>query len=769
MPRAGAVAAAAQLVTLVGVPGIGKSRLVQELFGVVEAEPDFTTWRQGRSLPYGEGVSFWALAEIVKGQAGMLESDSEEEASRKLAEAVQEVAHDAGEVDWMASRLRSLVGLQAEEQARASQSESFSAWRSFLEALADERPVVLVFEDLHWADDGLLDFVDQLVEWARSAPILVLCTARPELLERRPGWGGGKANASTISLPPLADEETARLLSTLLERPVLAAETQAELLARAAGNPLYAEQFARMLAERGSLEELALPETVQGIIAARLDHLSEAEKALLQDAAVVGKVFWLGAVCAADGRAEAEEALLRLERKELVQRARRSSVEGEAEYAFRHLLVRDVAYGQIPRAARAVKHLAAAEWVQALGRAEDHAEMLASHYSRALEYSRAAGREDGELVTRARRALRDAGERAASLQAWSPAAGFYEEALGLWPETDSEFAAVQFRCGEARFYRDGTGLDLVQAGVEGLAARAEPEIAGQAAVIAARIHWLVGDLDHDNAYGELALRLVGDRQDSAARVGALTRPVARQGFDGRFEAVIEQANKVLPDAERLGLFAEQVRLLNLRADSKVALGDDEGFADFAQAIALASEMRLYEQLQSTLNNKSAREIDLGRLEEAQKTLLELEANLERYSTDHEVRWVREIDSEMAYTGGRWHEALPILDRFLAESEAGAPHYLDSVVHSTRALIRRATGDRHGALEDSEKALESARRTRGGPARRPGYRLSRRSSARRGPYRRGSLTRSRGARPGEPRPQRLHGRRGGVGDARSGPD
>jgi tetratricopeptide (TPR) repeat protein len=391
-------------------------------------------------------------------------------------------------------------------------------------------------------------------------------------------------------------------------------------------------------------------------------------------------------------------------------RARRSSVEGGAEYAFRHLLVRDVAYGQIPRAARAVKHLAAAEWAQALGRAEDHAEMLASHYSRALEYSRAAGREDGELVTRARQALRDAGERAASLQAWSAAAGFYEEALGLWPETDSEFAAVQFRCGEARFHRDGTGLDLVQAGVDGLAASAEPEVAGQAAVIAARIHWLVGDLDHDNVYGELALRLVGDRQDSAARVGALTRLVARQGFDGRFEAVIEQANKVLPDAERLGLFAEQVRLLNLRADSKVALGDDEGFADFAQAIALASEMRLYEQLQSTLNNKSAREIDLGRLEEAQKTLLELEANLGRYSTDHEVRWVREIDSEMAYTGGRWHEALPILDRFLAESEAGAPHYLDSVVHNTRALIRRATGDRHGALEDSEKALESARRT-----------------------------------------------------------
>src|SRR5205823_8877004 len=177
---------ALQLVTLVGVPGIGKSRLVSELFRSIEAEPDFTHWRQGRSLPYGEGVTFWALAEIVKAQAGILESDSEDEVEAKLAAAVREVAADESEADWMAARLRSLVGLSAEDES-VPQSESFSAWRSFLEAVAEERPLVLVFEDLHWADDGLLDFVDQLVEWARSAPILVLCTARPELLERRPG------------------------------------------------------------------------------------------------------------------------------------------------------------------------------------------------------------------------------------------------------------------------------------------------------------------------------------------------------------------------------------------------------------------------------------------------------------------------------------------------------------------------------------------------------------------------------------------------------
>ena len=291
-----------QLVTLVGVPGIGKSRLVYELFQSIVAEPDFTTWRQGRSLPYGEGVSFWALAEIVKAEAGILESDSDADVAGKLHAAVVEVAADESESEWLAARLGNLVGLQSiDEVAGASQAESFSAWRRFIEALADRHPLVLVFEDLHWADDGLLDFIDQLVDWARSAPILVLCTARPELLERRPGWGGGKANASTLSLPPLEDEDTARLFSALLERAVLPAETQSVLLARAAGNPLYAEQYARMLLERGDAGDLPLPETVQGIIAARLDGLSDSEKTLLQDASVVGKVFWLGSLRAIGG------------------------------------------------------------------------------------------------------------------------------------------------------------------------------------------------------------------------------------------------------------------------------------------------------------------------------------------------------------------------------------------------------------------------------------------------------------------------------------
>jgi class 3 adenylate cyclase len=692
---------ALHLITLVGVPGIGKSRLVHELFRTIEAEPDFTHWRQGRSLPYGEGVSFWALAEIVKAQAGILESDSENEVETKLAAAVREVAADESEAEWMTARLRSLVGLAAEDESVA-QSESFSAWRSFLEAVAEDRPLVLVFEDLHWADDGLLDFVDQLVEWARSAPILVLCTARPELLERRPGWGGGKANAATISLPPLEDEDTARLFSSLLDRSVLPAETQTELLSRAAGNPLYAEQFARMLMERGSAEEL--PETVQGIIAARLDVLSEAEKALIQDAAVVGKVFWLGSVQAIGGveRGPAEEALLGLERKELVQRARRSSVEGEAEYAFRHLLVRDVAYGQIPRATRADKHRAAAEWVEGLGRPEDHAEMLASHYLSALEYARAAGAEDAALAAGARPVLRDAGERASALHAWTAAARFYSEALALWPKDDPERPYVEYRCALAQINDDGSGLELLVQAVDDLEAHGDAETAARALVFLARTYWWqLSDIrSHDRAI-ERALALVGDRPDSASRVAALAQSAGLTNAKGDSARALELIAEGLPAAERLGLDDYRARLLELRGTARIALGDLDGFADFDVAIELATKARAFSQLHTALNNKATRLVALGRLAETLPVQAAMEANLQNDSNIGTRLWVGAANAELSYNIGDWTECLRISDEWLAE---GAMHSLEPVVRMMRAGILAARGQDAAAATELERAM-----------------------------------------------------------------
>ena len=344
-----------QLVTIIGEPGVGKSRLCAELFQHIDQRPELVTWRQGRCLPYGEGIAFWALGEIVKAECGILESDSPAEAAAKLERALPE---DDPDRVWFKARLSPLVGAAAEP---ASQEESFTAWRRFLEALASQGPTVLVFEDLHWADDALLSFIEHLADWSQGVPLLLLCTARPELQEQHPTWTAGLRNATTINLAPLTDEETARLISSLLERAVLPAQTQRALLERAGGNPLFAEEFVRLLADREQLNEVVeeVPDSVQALIAARLDTLSQERKSLLQDAAVIGKVFWAGALAAMGDRelSEIEQALHELSRKELVRRSPSSSMQDEAEYGFWHLLVRDVCYAQIPRAARAARHL----------------------------------------------------------------------------------------------------------------------------------------------------------------------------------------------------------------------------------------------------------------------------------------------------------------------------------------------------------------------------------------------------------------------------
>jgi predicted ATPase len=435
---------APQLVTLIGVPGIGKSRLLYELRQIVEGDAELIAWRQGRSLPYGEGASFWALAEIVKAQAGILETDTAAEAQAKLAQMTAGVMGGAAEAGWVGRHLGALTGMGdgGGGSAGGGRSEVFAAWRQFAEALAEVRPVVLVFGDLHWADEGLLDFVDYLAGWAGQVPLLLVGTARPELLARRPGWGGGKPNALTLSLAPLSDDDTARLIGLLSGRAVIEAEQQAQVLAHAGGNPLYAEQYVQMLADQTAGAELPVPESIQGIIGARLDLLGPAEKRLLHDAAVIGKVFWPGAVAALNGspggggpgEVTLEEWLHGLERRQFIRRERASSVAGQAQYAFTHGLVRDVAYGQIPRAARAEKHVAAAGWIESLGRPEDHAEMLAHHYLSALDLARAAGQDTAEMASAARAALQAAGDRAVALNAFAPAAGYYRGALTLWPQ-----------------------------------------------------------------------------------------------------------------------------------------------------------------------------------------------------------------------------------------------------------------------------------------------------------------------------------------------
>ena len=491
-----------QLVTLMGVPGIGKSRLVWELQRALEYDPGLVTWRRGRCLPYGEGVTFWALGEMVKAQAGILETDDAATAEAKLHRAVRDLVADPREAEWVEGHLRLLLALDAPAGER--REEAFAAWRSLFEALSTWGPLVLVVEDLHWADDGLLDFLDHLADWATSAPLVLICTARPELRERRPTWGA-RANAVTIALAPLSDDETGALVGYLLRQTLVPAEFKETLLSRAEGNPLYAEEFVRMLVDRGFLYrngggwqlregELPLPESVQGIIAARIDALQRDEKLVLQDAAVIGRGFWPDAVAAVGGveRAEVGHVLRSLEQKELVRRLGTSAVAGELQYSFRHALVRDVAYGQIPRAERTLRHLLAATWIESLGRREDHAETLAHHYLAAVEYADAGGQESSSFATRAQRALREAGDRALSLSAFATAARFFQGALDLWPEDDPERPIVLFCLGKALSRSSVPDEGVLEDARDALLAAGDIDRAAECDVIIGELLWRSG-------------------------------------------------------------------------------------------------------------------------------------------------------------------------------------------------------------------------------------------------------------------------------------
>jgi class 3 adenylate cyclase/tetratricopeptide (TPR) repeat protein len=685
-----------QLVTLVGVPGIGKSRLVYELFRELEQRSDgLRYWRQGRSLPYGEGVSFWALSEMVKAQAGILEDDTPDDVALKLQRAVRDVVPD-DEVEWVVARLRPLVGLETDaETGGERRSESFTAWRRFFEGLADRRPLVLVFEDLHWADDGLLDFVDHLADWASGVPILIVGTTRPELLERRPGWGGGKLNAFTLALSPLSQDDSARLLAFVLDQAVLPAETQQVLLERASGNPLYAEQFARLYLERGSADDIPLPESVQGLIAARLDALSEAEKSMLQDAAVMGKVFWTGAL-QSNG-----ELLHALERKEFIRRERRSSVAGEDEYAFRHVLVRDVAYGQIPRAERAAKHVRAAEWIDALGRPQDHSELLAHHYVCALELA-----PNEKLVVRAARALGDAGDRALALNAFAGAADFYRRALERTPPADPGRPHLLYRLGRAEFNAHAGGSEILEEAVSGLVAAGDRETAGEAEALLAAIGWEAGDDKARRLHLDRAAALVGDAPASRSKATVLSVRARHLYFAEQHAEALKEALAVLGVAESLGLDEIRSHALNTIGLARRDLGESDGHAELRESLAIAEAINSIEAAKA-YNNLAWILSDDGFLEESAELQFEALRVAERFGVERGVLWSHGVMSWSAFNLGDWDEALRGADRYLAEIE-GSSHYLEPMNRLLRAMIAIARDDAETARQEGDRALALAR-------------------------------------------------------------
>jgi class 3 adenylate cyclase len=427
-----------RLVTIIGQAGIGKSRLAWELEKYLDGVVETVLWHEGRSPSYGEGISYWALAEIVRGRAGISESEEPEASRTKLAEMLATLPLEPAEQRWIEPRLTGLLGL--DELPGESREELFAAWRTFFERLAQTGTVMLVLWDLQWADQGLLDFLEHLLTWARSSPIFVLAEARPELLERRPGWGSNVRTSTSIHLEPLSEADMRLLLTGIA--PGLPEEALVSIIERAEGVPLYAVETIRMLIDRGTLvadgdqlqlagelPPLAVPETLHALIAARLDALGAEERGVVTDAAVLGLSFTVPSLQGISGISSEvlTQQLDALVRREIMVLDVDPLSSERGQYRFIQGVVREVAYQSLAKRDRRAKHLAAARYFESLGE-DELTGVLASHYLSAYRASPAGGEADA-LAAQARVALRAAADRATALHAPHGALEYLEQAL----------------------------------------------------------------------------------------------------------------------------------------------------------------------------------------------------------------------------------------------------------------------------------------------------------------------------------------------------
>jgi class 3 adenylate cyclase/tetratricopeptide (TPR) repeat protein len=715
-----------QIFTLFGVPGIGKSRLVRELAGYLDRQPELVRWREGRSPPYGEGVTFWALGEIVKAEVGVLESHEPETVSSKLGAAVAAVIDDSDEAEWVEGHLRALVGLDAGAALFGDRrAEAFAAWRRFIERLAEHRPTVLVFEDLHCADDALVDFIEHLGAWVVDVPLFVLCTARPELLERRPGWGVGSTNMHAVSLAPLSAAETHDLLDALLGTPLLPAPTRSALLTAAAGNPLFAQEFVRMLVDRGILgqtgdewilkeiDDFPVPDSVLGIIAARLDALPAADKAVIQDASVVGKVIWPGIVaCVAErGTWAVEEALRRLEERQLIRRRAESSLAGEPEYVFEHVLIRDVAYRTILRPLRAEKHRRAAEWLSSLaGAVRDRSDAIAHHYVTALENAEASGHAVPELRLAASNALQAAAERAGSLYSHAAAARLWGKALELCPLRDDGRPRLLLALGKALALADEPAAEALDEAAGALLEAGDFSGAAEADSTSAWLLSLAGKPERARDRDRRALELVRDAAPSRAKALILSSAGAHSVFvRERRDDALRLLEEALAIAEQLGLREMEAEALQFVGMARIDAGDEGGVRDIEKALAVATELNSPVAL-SCYGNLADMRRYLGQLDESAALHLEGEHAAERFGIPVQLRRFRAEQACDLYYSGNWDEALAHIEEYLDAVQTRSPHRGVGEARIHRGRIRLARGDSRGAREDAEAALEFARMT-----------------------------------------------------------
>jgi len=563
-----------RLVSIIGQAGIGKSRLAWEFLKYIDGIKMTVLWHQGRSPAYGEGISFWALAEMVRSRVGLLELDDAATTRVKLTTALERYVPDEAERRWLGPRLEQLLGMSDADSG--GREDLFAAWRTFFERVAGENTLVMVFEDLHWADPGQLDFIDHVLEWSRGSAIYIITLARPELLERRPNWGAGQRSFTSLALEPLPDEVIREILSSLV--PGLPEPTLDHIVGRAEGIPLYAVETIRMLLQDGRLEQedgayrpigdlssLAVPPTLHALIAARLDALDGADRSLLQYASVLGQTFTLRGLQAVTGQGDDLEARLHaLVRRELLTLDTDPRSPERGQYGFVQALVRDVAYGTLTKRDRKVVHLAAGEHFESL-QDDEIIDATASHY---LDAYRSAPEDPdaGEIRAHAAELLQRAAERATALGSHEQAVRFLELALEVTPEAAHQSQLLR-QTGEAagRAGRYDVAEGYLRRALE--AARESGHKPSEALALASLGRLLASGAQPAVAITELTAGLPSlEGSDEDGSIVAVWAALARAYMlHSETTPAVEWADRALPLAERLDMLPEITDLLNTRA------------------------------------------------------------------------------------------------------------------------------------------------------------------------------------------------------------
>jgi class 3 adenylate cyclase/tetratricopeptide (TPR) repeat protein len=738
----------ARQVTVIGDAGMGKSRLLWEFFKYTDGVERIIRWHQGRCLAYGEGVAYWALAEMVRSRAGIVEEEAPDSAREKLRLSVEEFVTDERERRLVEPRLLHLLGL--EQRTATDRADLFSGWRLFFERIAAEEPVVLVFEDLHWGDSGLLDFIDYVLEWSAEHPIFILALGRPELLGARPEW------TATITLEALDDQAMGGLLDGLV--PGLPDSLGAQIRSRAEGVPLYAVETVRMLLDRGLLaqdgtryvvtgevSDLEVPETLQALVAARLDNLDPAERTLLQDAAVIGQSFTPATLTAVSGHPadEVTRLLEALVAKQVLAFSDDPRSAERGQYSFLQALLRSVAVGTLARRDRKAKHLAVARQLeQSWGDgAEDIAEVLASHYLDAVEADPEA--DDAEVIrASACRTLEEAGRRALSLALGPEARKHFEHAAELAREPEAhgrllrEAGSAAMATGEltdalrlleaAGAVLDGNGLKRESAHVESLTAAvlvqagrgdeaherlarayetlddgSEDEALAEVAASWARVSFMAGDGAAALRLADVALPIAEGKRLGPVLVSALTTKgniMAERGRPAESDALLRHAVELAVEQD---LGAEAVRGFYNLADSALA---EARFAEadelLQRALTLARRRGDRQGERQLLGQGLNTQLALGRWDEAITTAATLRAGLDDLWAKQALVTIPHILAAR----GAVVEMQALLEP-LARPTGWAE--VDSMVKTARAIIRRESGEPQEALSDAyEGASES---------------------------------------------------------------